>query len=197
MSPFVPMFGRGELCTEDPAQSWTFLTHEEIPANLLGLKAGDIVEWKPGAARRDVVRIGYRRHYFDYKKEVKELLGSPDCTRVLREFEKLIGHALERRGLDRLVARAMCARDGFGGRDRGVHVRSVGVPGYHDEYEVIGTHRAKVGVYFPPYTSRSLWDDDSELGGLDNERTIVLVNTWDYVFLSGDFQLKKRGRKAR
>lgn len=75
------------------------------------------------------------------------------------------------------LAYLACERDGFGGKERRVHL-SAPMPDWEGaEFEVASVRSAMEGDYFPPYYGRNYWgESDNEPGGLTNPRVRRLAS---------------------
>lgn len=157
-----------------------FLTAAEVPPNVLRLQPGEQVRV---LRVRRVVRVGYRLSAKDFLPEAKRLLNTPASHAARLTLCVTVG-VENIHGLTYAVARALAAKAGLGGPDRGIHVREdtganaldVVYPGaaygIGEVTYVESTRRVILGRYYPP----SGGGEDYEEGGLAKPRTIVLVS---------------------
>lgn len=109
-----------------------------------------------------LVRCGYPNTVSDYYAEARKLLGD-----IIRPFPE---HA-SRKAIH-AIAYGLALGDGFGGRDRTLHLSS-----RQDlackEGNVLAVRFVKTGRYSPPQHWENRWTGESEWkpGGLENEKT--------------------------
>lgn len=161
-----------------------FLAASDVPENLLRLRRGDAVRFREGAPRRRVHRVGYRKSAMAYLPEAEALL-SWDGGELHQAEQLLRAHGVKHDSLRYVLARGLAARAKLGGPERGVHVLPCPDPGV---MEVISTRRARLGTYYPP----SGRGEDYEDGGLSGVRALVVVETYDGEFVSGDLERAPR-----
>lgn len=162
-----------------------FLTAEEVPPNLFRLKPGDTLT--PKGRVRAVVRVGYRLHASDLRKEAEALLNTPEAGSAAMLLQRLCGAPLR---LTHEVARALVQARGFGGPERGIHVEMHEPRGRCTVWHV---RQVRLGTYYPGSGGWSHGPDGSEYdyenGGLHKPRTVILVTTDLYgEVISGDFE---------
>ena len=165
-----------------------FLTAAEVPENLLRLKPGDKLQWH---TPRRVIRVGYRKSAQDYMDEAKKRLNSPASRSALLTLTINLGLPPAGLDLQHPVARALAAKDGLGGPERGIWVQPRIAPEGEPEpldlapITVKSTYCVRLGTYYPPGGS----GEDYEDGGLSSPRTVVLVvSTCGTTFISGDLR---------
>jgi hypothetical protein len=118
-----------------------------------------------------VTRVGYPKAVGDYLEEARVKLGPV----IMAEFA---GKHCPERALDRIYqqfAYALAKADGFGGRDRTLHLKEV--PDLlGQEFNVSGVRMVQTGTYYPPSYSSSYYGDDYEPGGLMDMKARRLVS---------------------
>jgi len=165
-----------------------FLTAEQAPANLLRLQPGEVLRWKSSV--RLVERVGYRKSIPDYLDEARAALRTPEGLRAVSLLYGLIyGSPLLMQEprlsrLDWFLARKLAFANGFGGRERGLLVRT---SPYSVDYSatpvrVVSTRVVRLGTYYGPSGS----GEDAESGGLGKPRSVVLVLADIGEVISGD-----------
>ncbi len=114
-----------------------------------------------------VTRVGYPKTVKEYEPLAKELFGA--------ELEKHLrrGHTFDK--VIRDIAYGLAKKDGFGGRERSLHLKDV--PGILDqEFYVSGARMVRTGTYYPPqYSSSYYGESDYEPGGLANAKSHKLL----------------------
>lgn len=118
---------------------------------------------------RPVLRVGYPKDYKDYIREteakrtdVRALLGLPDGQRARRLEDRVL----------KALAFARASVDGFGGKERTVHLREP-VEKIRDKLvKIVAVRSVQTGNYYPPFSSRSYEGEyDYEPGGLSERVT--------------------------
>ena len=149
------------------------------------IRAGDVVRV---ADPRIVLRVGYPKSPVDYlagiceehEVALREIFDYKTACPTLASLSGYEASSIEdyvanmpqplRRALWDLAYLA-CKRDGFGGKERRVHL-SEPMPEWADaEFEVASVRSAMEGDYFPPYYGTTYEGEcDNEPGGLENQR---------------------------
>ena len=112
---------------------------------------------------RVVVRVGYPKTVDDYLPEAERLFkGSGELAQTITGAPRYIHDKLVRQ-----IAYSLANGDGFGGRDRTIHLRyENGIEGL--SFEIESVRSAMTGRYYAAQTSTSYYgEDDYEPGGLD------------------------------
>lgn len=184
----------------DPGRP-SFLTHEEVPPNVLGLKVGDPVEvLNP----RVVTRVGYPLSLSDARHAVEQvwsldadaalaaLLGAVAIAPPVGGGLTLRGHSPRvLRAMKNALAYAYLEFHDFGGVDRGVEVQPA--PWAAGKVLAVTSKRTVyVGKYYAPTYWRDAWtgECDYQPGGLSPRRAVVLIGTDLGEFMSGDLSRK-------
>ncbi|QIG67342.1 hypothetical protein EVB39_013 [Rhizobium phage RHph_TM3_3_9] len=138
------------------------------------------------------VRCGYP---FDQVKATQDLIDyySDDIQALVNKvdpnarYPKYFGSGKDFRDLCGRIARIVATRHGFGGKQRRIHTeRKESLTGLR--CSVIGRKAHKTGDYYP---ARG-YEDDYEPGGLDNEKTHVILTLQPIWFYGAGGQVLNR-----